>query len=202
MHHSDERTLVLIKPDGVQRSLVGEIIQRFERSGLKLAGMKFLVTDEGLIEKHYLSDPNWREKTGKKTIASYEEKGEDKQPPSDDPEEMGQIILDNLKEYMTVGPSVVMCWQGAHAAKLVRKLVGGTQPLEADIGTIRGDFVMDSYEMSDADGRAVRNLVHASGDKEEAKEEIDLWFDDEELVDYSIVQEKILYDVNLDGILE
>lgn len=200
MYPKDERTLILIKPDGVQRSLIGEIIKRLERTGLKLVGMRFEVPDEDLVEDHYLSDPNWREKTGKKTIQAYKEEGEN--PPLDDPEAMGQRILDNLKEYMTAGPIVVMCWEGAHAVQLTRKLVGATQPLESDVGTIRGDYVMDSYEMSDADGRSVRNLIHASGDKEEAEEEIKLWFNEEELVDYSIVQEKILYDVNLDGILE
>lgn len=200
MHHSDERTLVLIKPDGVQRSLIGEIIQRFERSGLKLVGLKFMVPDEELVKDHYLIDPDWRHKTGQQTIEAY--KAKDQEPPSDDPEEVGQMTLDKLKRYLSAGPVVAMCWQGGHAVALVDKLVGETEPLEADIGTIRGDYVLDSYEMSDADGRAARNLVHASGDKEEAQKEIDLWFDEEELIDYSIVQEKILYDVNLDGILE
>jgi nucleoside-diphosphate kinase len=200
MHHSNERTVVIIKPDGVQRSLIGEIIQRFERTGLKLVGQRFEVPTEEQIEDHYLLDPDWKEKTGKKTIASYKEKG--KTPPADDPVEVGNRILEGLKAYMSAGPIVVMCWEGAHAVQLVRKLVGGTEPIESDIGTIRGDYVLDSYEMSDADGRAVRNLVHASGDIEEANQEIDLWFDKRELVDYSTVQEKILYDVNLDGILE
>jgi nucleoside-diphosphate kinase len=200
MHQSKERTLVLIKPDGIQRSLIGEIIQRFERSGLKLAGMKFMVPDKELVEDHYLVDPDWKEKTGAKTIASYEEK--DEEPPANDPVAVGERVLAGLKDYMSAGPVVVMCWEGAHAVKLVRKLVGGTEPLESDVGTIRGDYVLDSYEMSDTDGRAVRNLVHASGDKEEAQKELDLWFADDELIDYSIVHEKILYDVNLDGILE
>jgi len=200
MHQSKERTLVLIKPDGIQRSLIGEIIQRFERSGLKLAGMKFMVPDKELVENHYLVDPDWKEKTGAKTIASYEEK--DEEPPANDPVAVGERVLAGLKDYMSAGPVVVMCWEGAHAVKLVRKLVGGTEPLESDVGTIRGDYVLDSYEMSDTDGRAVRNLVHASGDKKEAQKELDLWFADGELINYSIVHEKILYDVNLDGILE
>ena len=95
-----------------------------------------------------------------------------------------------------------MVWQGAHAVELVRKVTGGTEPLTSDVGTIRGDFVLDSYQISDTDGRAVRNLIHASGSVEEAKKEIKHWFSDDELIDYRLVQEKILYDVDLDGILE
>lgn len=199
-HFKEERTLVIIKPDGVQRSLIGEITQRFERIGLKLAALDFRVPESETVESHYLVDPDWREKTGKKTIESYKEKGET--PPSDDPEEVGQRILDGLKKYMSSGPVVVMVWQGAHAVQLVRKLVGGTEPLSSDIGTIRGDYVLDSYKMSDTDGRAVRNLIHASGSVEEANLEIDLWVDEDDIVEYDLVQEKILYDVDLDGILE
>ena len=95
-----------------------------------------------------------------------------------------------------------MVWQGAHAVAIVRKLTGGTEPLTSDVGTIRGDFVLDSYEMSDQDKRAVRNLIHASGSPEEAEKEIAHWFKPEELLAYKVLQEKILYDVNLDGILE
>jgi nucleoside-diphosphate kinase len=92
--------------------------------------------------------------------------------------------------------------QGAHAVQIVRKVTGGTEPLTSDVGTIRGDFVLDSYQMADTDGRAVRNLIHASGSIEEAEKEIKHWFEKEELVNYRLVQEQILYDVNLDGLLE
>jgi len=199
-HFKDERTLVIIKPDGVQRSLMGEIISRFERIGLKLAAMKFVNANEDLVEEHYLLDPDWKRKAGEKAIVSYKEKGET--PPSDNPEEIGQRVLNGLKKYMVAGPVLVMCWQGAHAVKLVRKLVGGTEPLSSDVGTIRGDFVLDSYAMSDSDGRSLRNLIHASGNVDEAKQEIDLWLTEEEIISYNLVQEKILYDVNLDGIAE
>jgi nucleoside-diphosphate kinase len=200
MHHKEERTLVVIKPDGVQRSLVGEITKRFERVGFKLVAMKMLVASEDFIEKHYTLDPNWRRITGEKTIKSYIDKG--LTPPSTDPLEITAKILERLKKYMTCGPVVAMVWQGAHAVKIVRKIVGGTEPLTSDVGTIRGDFVMDSYQMSDADDRSVRNLIHVSGSPEEAEREIKHWFKDEEIIKYSHVQEKILYDVNLDGILE
>ena len=97
---------------------------------------------------------------------------------------------------------MVMVWEGAHAVKIVRKITGGTEPLSSDVGTIRGDFVLDSYQISDIDGRSIRNLVHASGSPEEAEKEIALWFKQEELIGYKLLQEQILYDVNMDGIME
>ncbi len=195
-----ERTLILIKPDGIQRSLIGEIIKRYERSGLKLVGIKMVVPAAEHIEKHYTIDPEWRRITGEKTIKSYKDKGIN--PPSEDPLAITAVILNNLKKYMSSGPVIAMIWQGIHAVKISRKITGGTEPLTSDVGTIRGDFVLDSYQLSDADGRAVRNLIHASGSADEANKEIDLWFDPEEIINYRLIQEQILYDVNLDGILE
>ena len=199
-HFKTERTLVLIKPDGIQRTLVGEIIRRYERMGLKLIGMKMLVPNEAHVEAHYTLDPNWRRVTGEKTIKSYKDKGQT--PPSEDPLEITAKILAGLKKYMTSGPIIAMVWQGAHAVKIVRKVTGGTEPLSSDVGTIRGDFVLDSYQMSDTDSRAVRNLIHASGSVEEANMEIPHWFEAKELTDYRLISDEILYDVNLDGILE
>ena len=199
-HPKYEQTLVIVKPDGVQRSLIGEIIRRFEQAGLKLAAMKMVLPTTEHIEQHYTLDSNWRLVTGEKTIKSYKEKG--LIPPSDDPLVITAKILANLKKYMTSGPVVAMVWQGAHAVKIVRKITGGTEPLTSDVGTIRGDFVLDSYQISDADGRAVRNLIHASGSTEEAVMEIKHWFAPQEVHKYQLIQEKILYDVNLDGILE
>ncbi|MDX1608321.1 MAG: nucleoside-diphosphate kinase [Candidatus Spechtbacterales bacterium] len=199
-HFKNERTLVVIKPDGVQRSLVGEVIGRYESMGLKLVGMKMLVADADHIEKHYTLDPGWKKSVGEKSIAGYKKKG--LEPPSEDPIEVADAVLERLKKYMVAGPVVAMVWQGAHAAEIVRKITGGTEPLSSDVGTIRGDFVMDSFEMADADDRSVRNIVHASGNAQEAEAEIDLWFDKDELVEYTHVQDKILYDVDLDGILD
>lgn len=199
-HHKEERTFVIIKPDGVQRSLIGEIISRYERIGLKLIGLKIVIPEADMIEKHYTIDPEWMRKTGEKTIANYKEKGMN--PPSEDPLEITKVVLDNLKRYMTSGSVILMVWQGAHAVGIVRKITGATEPLTSDVGTIRGDFVLDSYVMSDTDGRAVRNVLHASGSIEEAEKEIKLWFKDDELVNYRLVQEAILYDVDLNGILE
>lgn len=195
-----ERTLVLIKPDGVQRGLIGEIVKRYERSGLKLVGLKLVVPTHDLVEAHYLVDPEWRVKTGLKTIESYKAKG--KKPPSEDPLKITEVILNNLKRYMSAGPVVAMVWQGIHAVGVVRKITGGTEPLTSDVGTIRGDLTIDSYEISDIDGRAVRNLIHSSGTPDEAEKEIVLWFASHELINYRLIHEAILYDVNLDGILE
>jgi len=199
-HPKDERTLVLIKPDGIQRTLIGEIIKRYERIGLKLVGIKLVVPTAAQVEKHYTVDPGWRLATGEKSIQSYLKKG--LKPPSTDPLVLSGRVLERLKKYLTSGPVVTMVWQGAHAVLIVRKITGGTEPLTSDIGTIRGDYVLDSYSMSDTDGRAVRNLVHASGSTEDAQKEIKIWFKPGELVDYRLIQEQIIYDVNLDGILE
>lgn len=199
-HPKKERTLVVIKPDGIQRTLIGEIIRRYERVGFKLVAVKMMVPTEDHIEKHYTLDPNWRRVTGEKTIKGYKDKG--LKPPSEDPFKITDVLLVNLKKYMASGPVVAMVWEGAHVIKIVRKITGGTEPLSSDVGTIRGDYVLDSYQMSDKDNRSIRNLIHASGSPEEAEMEIKHWFKDEEILDYRLIQEQIIYDVNLDGILE
>ncbi len=199
-HPRKERTLVIIKPDGVQRSLIGEIIGRFERVGLKLVAMKMFVPKAEMVEAHYTLDPNWRRITGEKRIKAAKEKGEKLH--TEDPLEITAAVLKVLVKYMTSGPVVAFVLEGAHAAQIVRKITGGTEPLSTDVGTIRGDYVLDSYVMADTDARAVRNLVHASGNAAEAEMEIKHWFDVSELMNYKNIQEKILYDVNLDGIFE
>ncbi len=199
-HPKTERTLIVIKPDGVQRTLIGEIIKRYERVGLKLVAIKMLVPTEDFVEAHYSLDPNWRKETGEKRIKAALDRGEE--PPSRDPLEITRLVLQKLRKYLTSGPVIAMVWQGAHSVDVVRKITGGTEPRTSDVGTIRGDFVHDSYSMSDPDDRSIRNLVHASGSREEAEKEIRHWFKEEEILNYRLVQEQILYDVNLDGILE
>lgn len=200
MHPNKERTLVLVKPDGVQRGLIGEVTSRFERVGLKLVALKMMVADANHIEKHYTLDPEWRRITGEKTIKGYLDKGQT--PPSTDPLEITGKILTNLKRFMTIGPIIAMVWEGAHAQKIVKKLTGGTEPLSSDVGTIRGDYVLDSYRISDQEGRVIRNIVHCSGSEKEAEDEVKHWFKLDEIINYRLVQEQILSDVNLDGILE
>jgi len=195
-----EKTLVLIKPDGIQRSLIGEIIKRYERSGLKLVALKFIVPKNEIIRKHYLIDPEWIKKVGEKSIKAYKNKG--LKAPYDNPIKCGESVLERLIKYLTSSPVLAMVWQGNKAVGIVRKITGETEPLTSDVGTIRGDFTVDSYDLSDTDERAIRNLIHASGSVDEAEKEIPLWFRPEEIIDYRLVQEQILYDVNLDGILE
>jgi nucleoside-diphosphate kinase len=196
----NEKTFVIIKPDGVQRTLIGEIIRRYERMGLKMVALKMVVPTAEMAEKHYTLDPEWIRKVGEKSIQSYNKKNIT--PPSDDPIVVGKKVLTRLVRFMTSGPVVAMVWQGVHAVQIVRKMTGGTEPLSSDIGTIRGDFVLDSYQIADTDDRAIRNIVHASGTVEEANGEINLWFKPEEVLNYRLIQDAILYDVNLDGILE
>ena len=190
-HHKHERTLAIIKPDGIQRSLIGEIIGRYEQIGLKLVAMKMMTPTAELISQHYTLDPEWRVKTGLKSIKGYTDKG--LKPPHSDPLKVTEIILKNLTKYLTEGPVIAMVWQGAHAVEIIRKLTGGTEPLTSDVGTIRGDFVLDSYRMSDTDGRAIRNLVHASGSVKEAEDEIAHWFKKGEVFEYEIAIEDIVY---------
>jgi nucleoside-diphosphate kinase len=195
LHPKYEQSLVIIKPDGIQRSLIGEIIGRYERAGLKLIAMKMMIPSAELIEKHYTLDPEWRKITGEKTIKGYRDK--DLIPPSENPLEITNILLGRLCKYMTSGPVIAMVWEGAHAVSIIRKLTGGTEPLTSDVGTIRGDFVLDSYQMTDHDGRCIRNLVHASGSAKEAIDEIKHWFSSDEIMKYAHIQEKILYDIDL-----
>lgn len=173
-HNHIEKTLVIIKPDGVTRNLVGEIISRFERVGLKLLDMKMVSTTVEHVENFYTLDDTWRQVTGSKTIQSYRDKG--LTPPSEDPIEITNVLLGRLSRYMTAGPVIPMIWEGPHAVKIVRKLIGGTEPLSSDVGTIRGDYVMDSYQLAVDEDRSVANLVHASGSVKEAGEEIKHWF--------------------------
>ncbi len=195
-----EKTFVIIKPDGVQRTLIGEIIRRYEKMGLKLLALKMIIPTAEMAEQHYTLDPEWIRKVGEKSISGY--KSKNLVPPTEDPIELGKGVLKRLVKFMISGPVVAMVWQGSHAVQIVRKMTGGTEPLTSDVGTIRGDFVIDSYQIADLDNRAVRNAVHASGSVDEAQKEIDLWFKMEEVLDYHLIQDAILYDVNLDGILE
>jgi nucleoside-diphosphate kinase len=199
-HPKKERTFVILKPDALQRSLAGEIIGRFEAIGLKVVAMKMLVPTVEQVEKHYTLDPNWKLTVGTKSITAYQKQGHT--PPSNDPIEVGNMVLGHLCRYLTSGPVIAMIWEGSHAVEIVRKLCGSTEPRSSDVGTIRGDFVMDSYSMSDSDGRSIRNLIHASGTKEEATNEIALWFKPEEVIDYRHVQEAILYGVSIDAMSE
>lgn len=195
-----EKTLVIIKPDGVQRSLVGEIIKRYERTGLKLISIKMVMPAEDMAVKHYyeVGGDEWIEEVGRKARAAYEKKGIES--PYATNKDNGWAVLKANARYLSSGPVVAMIWEGASAVALVRKITGGTEPLSSDVGTIRGDFTLDSYALADTDQRSVRNLIHASGTADEAKQEIKIWFGDDEVLDYNHIEERILYDVELAGI--
>lgn len=198
-HPKHERSFVIVKPDGVQRSLIGEILSRFERTGLKLVALKMTVLDKDRIWKHYDKDDEWFIKKGTKIAADRQAAGLSAEK---EPIEYGKDIIRALEKYMTSGPVVIMVWEGNNAVDIVTKLVGETAPRTADVGTIRGDLTIDSYELASIDDRAVRNLIHCSDTPENADKEIALWLTPDEINQYRLLNEAILYDVNLDGILE
>ena len=148
-----ERTFVMIKPDGVQRRLIGKVIERLEQSGLKIVAMKFLHVSRQLAEKHYEVHK-------------------------------GKPFYDGLIKYITSGPVVAMVIEGLNAIERVRNLVGATDPQKAMPGTIRGDFAQ----------HIGRNIIHASDAKETAEKEIKLWFSEDELIDYEIIDESWVYE--------
>lgn len=198
-HPKKERTYMMIKPDGVQRSLIGEIIGRIERSGLKVAGLKMFVPDKERLIKHYGKTDEWYASKGENMIKNLQEAGK---PIEKSAIDYGKGIIDGLVSFMSAGPVVAMAIEGNEAVAIVTKLIGTTEPKTSDVGTIRGDYTLDSYKISNLDFRAVRNLCHCSESVEEANREISIWFEEKEIINYRNVSEAILYDVNLDGILE
>jgi nucleoside-diphosphate kinase len=196
-----QRTFVMIKPDGVQRNLVGEIISRFERAGLKLVALKLTVPDLERLTKHYSKTDEWYESKGQKTVDNLTKRGI---VPSKPAIEYGKDIIRALLDYMSSGPAILMIWEGNKAMEVVKKLVGGTEPTTSDIGTIRGDYTLDSYDKANEDNRAVRNLMHCTDPadgEDEAIREIKIWFEQSEIVNYRHIQEVILYDPTISGIL-
>lgn len=196
-----ERTLILLKPDALQRSLVGEIIKRIERVGFILRGIKMVRATEDQLTRHYNKDDAWYQKKGDGRVQLLHASGKPIDP-NRPAVEYGKDIIRNIVKYMTVSPLVAMVWEGNQAVGIVKKIVGGTEPLSSDVGTIRGDLTLDSYSLSDTEQRGIRNLVHCSDNPEDAVREIALWFKPEELFDYRHIIEEMLYDVDLDGLRE
>ncbi len=199
MKLEDQRTLVIIKPDGIQRSLVGEIIQRFERVGLKLVGFKLLVPTRDQVFEHYNKDDAWFLRKGTGIVA---DRTANNLPIEKEAMEYGREIIGALATYMTCGPVLALVIQGNYSIATVKKLTGATESTTSDVGTIRGDFTNETYEHCAVTNRAIRNLLHCSENVEDAEREIKVWFKPEEIINYRLIQEQILYDVNLDGILE
>lgn len=190
-----ERTLVLVKPDGVKRAIVGRVLTRFEEAGLKIVGLKMLQVSPEYAGNHYPNTPEWITGMGEKTLQTYRDQGKDpvQEIGTDDPMEIGSMIKEWNVDYLTSGPLVALVLEGAHAISVVRKLCGFTLPAFAEPGTIRGDFSITSPIVANELKRAVRNLVHASSDPEEAEYEIGYWFSQEELWPYESAAEDVMF---------
>ncbi|MBW3003776.1 nucleoside-diphosphate kinase [Candidatus Woesearchaeota archaeon] len=189
-----ERSLVLIKPDGVQRGLVGEIIKRFEQCCLKIIGMKMVYADEKLAGEHYADDEEWMKAVGTKQKAAYAKKGVEIKETEI---EIGQRVRRMLMDYVTMSPVIALVIEGHNAVAKIRKIVGATSPFDSEPGTIRGDFAIDHYPLADAGKRPIQNLIHASGTPEEAERELKVWFKDDEIYVWKRVDEDLVYRKNL-----
>jgi nucleoside-diphosphate kinase len=173
-----EETLVVIKPDGVTRGLTGRIIDQFLDTGLKLIKLELRQATADLIERHYPNDEGWLTSVGRKTLDDYARLGMDPEQyfGVSDPLVIGRVIKGWLVDYLTQGPVVAMVLSGNEAIGRVRKLCGNTVPTMAEPGTIRGRYSLDSAAAANAEKRPIQNLVHASGNADEADYEIGLWF--------------------------
>lgn len=173
-----QKTLVLIKPDAIARNLVGEIIARFERVGLKIIDCKMVQADQRKASTHYPVTDEWLDKVGSNTISDCEKYGFSVKETmgTDDPIEIGKKIHQWNLEFILSAPVLAIVFEGIHSVEVVRKLCGPTLPLLAPPGTIRGDYSSASAISENIQQMPIRNLIHASGTQEEAEREIELWF--------------------------
>ena len=178
-----QQTVIILKHDAVARGLMGEITKRFERAGLKMVAFKFIQATKDIAVKHYPSETQWFKTVGERSLAEYHEKKMDpiKEIGTDDPIKIGQMVKKWSVDYLTEGPVLATVWEGYDAIKMARKIIGLTNPAAALLGTIRGDFSIDNVELANALKRPFRNLIHASGDEGEARNELDLWFEASEI---------------------
>jgi nucleoside-diphosphate kinase len=185
-HPKEERTYVMIKPDGVRKGLIGEIISRFEQRDLKIVALEMFQPEHEKIDNHYPKNEEWITRLGHKTLSTYEKYGYDAMADfgTIDPANIGPEIRKWLISYMTSSPLVKMVVQGVHSVDVVRKIAGDTMPYKADMGTIRGDFSIDSPALANKEKRAVMNIVHCSETPEEAEHEIKHWFGDATIHNY------------------
>ena len=195
MKLKEEKTFVMIKPDGVKRGLAGEIIQRLEQRGLKIVACVMFEATRQQIDKHYPKDEKWIRRLGEKTMSTYNKYGIDpkKVLGTDDLLEIGKMVRGWILDFMTSGPMIKMAVQGVHAIDMVRKLCGASLPNMAELGSIRGDFSVDSPALANSNKRAVRNLIHASETPEEAAHELKLWFSAKEIHEYKRAEEDIMF---------
>ncbi len=190
----EERTFMMVKPDGIRRGLAGEIMRRVEQRGLKIVACALITMKRAEADKHYPKDAKWIRRIGEKTMSTYAKYGIDpkKEIGTDDVEKIGRIVREWLLDFMSSGPVMKIAVEGAHAIDMVRKLCGATIPLNAELGSIRGDFSADSPIAANSDKRAIHNLVHASETAEEAEHEIALWFKATEIHPYRRVEEELM----------
>lgn len=191
----EEKTVVLIKPDGVKRGLIGEISSRIEKRGLKIIALGMIWATKEQIDDHYPKNKKWINRLGDKTKAIYKKYGFDtkKELGTVDSEKIGQMVRKWLIEYMTSGPLVKIVVKGVHAIDMARKMAGNTVPALAEMGTIRGDFSVDSPAAANRGKRAVHNIVHASENQKEAEHEIKFWFSPNEIHDYKRAEDDIMF---------
>ncbi len=189
----EEKTVLIIKPDGVKRGLIGEIISRVEKRGLKIISLEMIQATPDQILEHYPKEEAWIKRLGEKTAKNYKEYGMDlnQELGTEDFLEIGKVIVSWLVNYMTTGPMVKMVIKGPHAINMVRKLVGSSMPAEAQVGTIRGDFSVDDATVANKEKRAIHNIVHASETAEEAIHELGFWFAAEDIFDYKRSEDNI-----------
>lgn len=190
-----EKTVFIIKPDGVKRGLVGEILSRFEKRGLKIVALKMVLASKEEIDNHYPKDELWIKRLGEKSLANYQQYGVDPKEKlgTNDPLEIGKMIRKWVVDYMTSGPIVKGVVSGVHAIDMVRKICGNSLPNLADMGTIRGDFSVDSAVSANLNKRSIRNIIHASENTAEFKNESELWFEEKEIYDYKRAEEDIMF---------
>lgn len=187
----NERSLILVKPDGVVRGLSGSIIDKIEKTGLKLVAIKMVVPDKKLVERHYPWDMKWAQNIWDKTTKAYAAKGvkvKDK-----DAEAMGRRIRNDIMSYLVGKPVVAMVFEGNDAVLSIRKITGATSPHLADPGSVRGMYSTDSYDLADAEHRSTICLMHASDSVETANREIPVWFTNDEIIKYKRVDEDLIY---------
>lgn len=194
-HPKEERTFMLVKPDGVKRGLVGECLNRIEQRGLKIIAVKMVQATEEHARAHYPGTEEWLRGIGEKTLDNYTKYGKDpvKEIGTSDSLEIGKMVEKWNVDYLVSGPVVAMIISGIHAIDMVRKIVGKTVPAVAEMGTIRGDFSVDSPTLANFEKRSLRNLVHASGNPAEAAYEVKHWFSPEEIHDYKRAEEDIMF---------
>ena len=188
-----QKSLVLMKPDAVKRGIVGEILHRFERSGLKMVAVKLVQAGDDLAQKHYPDTEEWKLKVGQRTIDDCEKYGIDLMANmgTTDPLKVGEMVKQWNVDFLKSGPVLAIVFEGVNAVERVRSLVGNTIPAKAEPGTIRGDFSLDSAIAANRRTRTVYNLIHASGTPEEAQQEIEMWFKSEDILSYRRVHEDL-----------